>query len=97
MNFKELIDQLSEKTGYTKTDTKKVLKDTISILSNQLEDGKGISIPDLGTFSTRETPERKVYNPHFDAEMLVPKKRIVEFTPATGLKDEVKYLELEDE
>lgn len=97
MNFKELINRLSEKTGNTKTDTKKVLQDTISVLSNQLENGKGVSIPDLGTFSTRETPERKVYNPHYDAEMLVPKKRVVEFTPATGLKDEVKYLGLEDE
>lgn len=97
MNNKELINRLSEKTGSSKTDTKKVLLETISVLSNQLEEGKGVSIPDLGTFSTRETPERKVYNPHFDAEMMVPKKRVVDFTPATGLKDEVKYLGLEDE
>lgn len=97
MNFKELIDRLSEKTGNTKTDTKKVLQDTISVLSNQLENEKGVSIPELGTFSTRITPERKVYNPHFDAEMMVPKKRVVEFTPATGLKDEVKYLGSKDE
>lgn len=97
MNYKELIDRLSDKTGNTKTGTKKILQDAITVLSSQLEEGKGVSIPDLGTFSTRETPERKVYNPHFDAEMLVPKKRVVEFTPATGLKDEVKYLGKENE
>ncbi len=97
MNYKELIDQLSEKTGNTKTGTKKILQDAITVLSEQLEDGKGVSIPDLGTFSTRITPERKVYNPHFDAEMMVPKKRVVEFSPATGLKEEVKYLGKENE
>ena len=97
MNYKELIDQLSEKTGNTKTGTKKILQDAITVLSDQLEDGKGVSIPDLGTFSTRITPERKVYNPHFDAEMMVPKKRVVEFSPATGLKEEVKYLGKENE
>lgn len=97
MNYKELIDQLSEKTGNTKTGTKKILQDAITVLSDQLEHGNGVSIPDLGTFSTRITPERKVYNPHFDAEMMVPKKRVVEFSPASGLKEEVKYLGRENE
>lgn len=97
MNYKELIDKLSEKTGNSKTGTKKILQDAIKVLSDQLEDGKGVSIPDLGTFNTRITPERKVYNPHFDAEMMVPKKRVVDFTPAAGLKDEVKYLGKENE
>ena len=97
MNYKELIDQLSEKTGNSKTGTRKILQDAITVLSDQLENGKGVSIPDLGTFNTRITPERKVYNPHFDAEMMVPEKRVVEFTPATGLKDKVKYLDKKDE
>lgn len=97
MNYNELIDRLSEQTGNTKTGSKKLLQNAITVLSDQLESGNGVSIPDLGTFSTRITPERKVYNPHYDAEMMVPKKRVVEFTPATGLKDEVKYLGKKDE
>lgn len=92
MNQKELINRLSEELGETKVGSKKKLQDTVSVLSDQLKEGKGVSIPNLGTFSTKITPERKVYNPHYDAEMLVPKKRIVEFTPASNLKEEVRDL-----
>lgn len=92
MTYKELIDQLSEELGETKTSTKKKLQDTVTVLSEQLKNGRGVSIPNLGTFNTKISPERKVYNPHFDAEMLAPKKRVVEFTPASNLKEEVRDL-----
>lgn len=94
MNQKELINRLSEELGETKVGSKKMLQDTVSVLSEQLKAGKGVSIPNLGTFGTKITPERKVYNPHYDAEMLVPKKQIVEFTPATNLKEEVRDLKI---
>lgn len=93
MNQKELINRLSERLGETKAGSKKMLQDTASVLSDQLIAGKGVSIPNLGTFGTKISPERKVYNPHYDAEMMVPKKRVVDFTPATKLKEEVRDLE----
>lgn len=94
MNQKELINRLSEELGETKVGSKKMLQDTVSVLSDQLKGGKGFSIPNLGTFSTKINPERKVYNPHYDAEMLVPKKRAVEFAPASNLKEEVRDLKI---
>ncbi len=97
MNYKELIDKLSDQTGNTKTRTKELLGDTITVLSEQLSRGSGVSIPDLGTFSTKVNEERKVYNPHYDAYIMVPPKRVVEFSPAAGLKEKVKYLEPGDE
>jgi DNA-binding protein HU-beta len=93
MNQKELINRLSEALDETKVGSKKMLQDTFSVLSDQLKDGKGVSIPNLGTFITKTTPERKVYNPHYDAEMMVPKKRVVEFSPASNLKEEVRDLD----
>jgi len=93
MNQKELINRLSEALDETKVGSKKMLRDTVSVLSDQLKDGKGVSIPNLGTFITKTTPERKVYNPHYDAEMMVPKKRVVEFSPASNLKEEVRDLD----
>lgn len=93
MNQNELINRLSEELGETKVGSKKMLQDTVSVLSEQLKAGKGVSIPSLGTFGTKISPERKVYNPHYDAEMMVPKKRVVEFTPASNLKEEVRDLD----
>ncbi len=97
MNYKDLIEQLSEQTGQSKTETKEMLKETVSVLSDQLSKGNGISIPDLGTFHTKVNKEKKVYNPHYEAYMMVPPKRVVEFSPATGLKEEVKFLRTENE
>ncbi|MCC5940466.1 MAG: HU family DNA-binding protein [Balneolaceae bacterium] len=97
MNYKQLIDKLSEQTGNTKTRTKEILDDTVTVLTDKLSEGKGVSIPDLGTFSTKVNEQKKVYNPHYDAYIMVPPKRVVEFSPAAGLKEEVKFLESGDE
>ncbi|TVQ03486.1 MAG: HU family DNA-binding protein [Balneolaceae bacterium] len=97
MNQSELIDRLSEQTGNTKTKTKELLGNAIDVLTKQLMNGNGVSVPNLGTFSTKVNPEKKVYNPHYEAYMLVPEKRVVEFTPAAGLKDDVKFIGNKDE
>ena len=97
MNYSELIEQLSEQTGHSKKKTKEILNEAISVLSGQLSEGTGLSIPDLGTFHTKLHEKKKVYNPHYDSYMIVPPKRVVDFTPASGLKEEVKFLEIENE
>ncbi len=97
MKYKELIDRLSEKTGDSKIKTREILQDAVDVLSEQLSQGKGVSVPDLGTFSTKVNPEKKVYNPHYEAYLMVPPKRTVEFNPSTNLKEEVKYLKINDE
>ncbi|NBC05475.1 MAG: HU family DNA-binding protein [Bacteroidetes bacterium] len=97
MNYSELIERLSDQTGNSKKETKELLSDAISVLSDQLSNGSGVSIPDLGTFQTKVNEEKKVYNPHYDAYMIVPPKRVVNFSPASGLKEEVKFLSTEED
>lgn len=97
MNYSDLIDQLAEATGHSKVKTKELLGDAISVLSDQLSKGSGVSIPDLGTFSTKVKDVQKMYNPHHEAYLIVPQKRVVEFTPASGLKNELKFTSREDE
>lgn len=91
MTYRELIDQLAESTGQSKAQTKELLEDAISVLSDQLSKDKGVSIPELGTFSTKVKEVQKVYSPHYKKYMLVPPKRVVEFSPSAGLKDELKF------
>lgn len=97
MNNKELIDKLSKETGLSKTQAKNMLNKTTSALADTLSEGYGISIPDLGTFGTKTTEVRKVYNPHHKAYMMIPPKRVVEFSPSTGLKEELKFTDGDDE
>jgi DNA-binding protein HU-beta len=97
MNYHELIDQLSSKTGRSKKETKELLGITVEKLTEQLSDGLGVSVPDLGTFSTKTTDEKKVYNPHYEDYIIVPPKRSVEFSPSAGLKESLKFAEGGDE
>lgn len=91
MNYSELINQLAESTGRTKKETKQMVCDTFSVLTEQLSNGKGVSIPDLGTFSTEVKDVRKVYSPHHETHILTPPKRVVDFSPAAGLKEKLKF------
>ena len=97
MNYSDLIDELAEATGNSKIKTKELLGDAISVLSDQLTKGTGVSVPDLGTFTTKVKEVKKVYNPHHDAYLLIPPKRVVEFSPSTVIKDELKFTGRENE
>lgn len=97
MNYSDLIDRLSEATGKPKTQTKDLVEITVSVLTDQLGSGKGVSVPNLGTFTTKINDVKKVYSPHYKKHMMVPPKRVVDFSPATGLKNNLKFLENSDE
>lgn len=97
MTYSDFISRLAEATGNSNTQAKELAEDVFSVLSDQLSKGNGVSIPDLGTFNVKVNDVKKVYNPHHKKYMLIPPKRVVEFTPAGGLKDELKFTGSGDE
>lgn len=66
-------------------------------LESELAEGTGVSIPGLGTFRTKTKEERKVYSPHHETYIMVPPKRVVDFTPSANLKENLKFAETGDE
>jgi DNA-binding protein HU-beta len=97
MTYSDFISRLAEATGNSNTQAKELAEDVFSVLSDQLSKGNGVSIPDLGTFSVKVNDVKRVYNPHHGKYMLIPPKRVVDFTPAAGLKDELKFTGRGDE
>jgi len=91
MTNSELINQLSEELNLTKTETSVLVEKFVSEFINQLGQGKSFSIPDLGTFKTRVKEVQKIYNPHHEKFMLIPPKRIVDFSPSKNLKENLKF------
>jgi DNA-binding protein HU-beta len=91
MTYSELIDQLSEELELSRAEAKDLVDKTVTELTEQLGQGSSFTIPDLGTFKTRVKEVQKVYNPHYEKFMLIPPKRVVEFTPGRTLKDNLKY------
>ena len=61
MNYKELIERLASQTGHSQKKTRQLLGEITSVLSDQLSEGKSVSIPDLGTYDTKINDEKKVY------------------------------------
>ncbi|CAN5202554.1 hypothetical protein BH23BAC3_BH23BAC3_16240 [soil metagenome] len=97
MTYQELIDKIAESRNIPKTEAREVLEGIFDTLTDELRNGVGVSIPKFGTFKTRKRDSRKVYSPHHKKYMIVPPKRVVDFTPSSSLKDNLKYQEPDDE
>ncbi|MGF1669047.1 MAG: HU family DNA-binding protein [Balneolaceae bacterium] len=97
MNYSDLVKKLADELDLSQAETKRLIRDVTDILTENLGNGKGISIPDLGTFTVRTKDPRKVYNPHYKKYILTNPKRVVEFTPASNLKENLKYVRPQNE
>lgn len=90
MNTSDLVAALAKNWDMSKTETRELLDVIVQTFKDNLAGGDSFSIPELGTFSTSTREERKSYNPHYEQYMKLPPKRIVEFSPSKGLKEDLK-------
>jgi len=97
MTYKELIDRVAENRDIPKTQAREMVETIFDVLGDVLTNEKGVSIPGLGTFKTKTKEERKVYSPHHETFIMVPPKRVADFTPSSNLKDNLKFVEAGDE
>ncbi|HEX6982507.1 MAG TPA: HU family DNA-binding protein [Balneolaceae bacterium] len=97
MNTKDVVAALAENWGMSKAESRRLLDTIVQTFSDNLAKGQSFTIPGLGTFSTNTRGERKSYNPHYKQYMQLPPKRVVDFKPSKGVKEELKYLELDNE
>ncbi len=97
MNTGEVVEALSENWDMSKAETRRLLDLALEIYKENLAKGNSFTIPDLGTFGTHTREKRKSYNPHYEQYVMLPPKRVVDFTPSKGLKEDVKHLEISDE
>jgi nucleoid DNA-binding protein len=97
MTYNQLISKVSVARDISKSRAKELIDELFLTLEKELEEGKGVSIPGLGTFRTKIREERRVFSPHHETYIMVPPKRVVDFTPSSGLKDNLKFAESDDE
>ena len=91
MNNKDFIKELSQRTGYSKEDTEKLVRSMTNVIGDNLEEeGDSVSVPSFGTFFVKKHKERVVTNPATGQRMLVPPKYILSFRPSQVIKDELK-------
>lgn len=90
MNNKEFIAEVARRSGMTSKDASSLLATLVSEVSDKLENGNIISVQNIGTFEVKKKQERVVTNPSTMQRMLVPPKLIINFKPASALKEKMQ-------
>lgn len=89
MNTNQFAAKLSDKAHLPRAHAAQVLSHVVDILCAEVAAGEKVSLFGLGTFKVVERAPRKARNPMTGAVVDVPAKKVVKFTPAKRLREEL--------
>jgi len=78
---KDIVKVISDKTGITQVDTKRVLQCMFEAVIDSLATTGRIELRNFGVFQVKVRAQRKARNPRTGEEVIVPAKRVVKFRP----------------
>jgi len=87
---KELVLIVSNETGITQVEVKRVVQRTLHHVIESLKEGKTIELRNFGVFKVRRRAPRRGRNPKTGEEVPVPAKRVVVFKPGLIMRQEIK-------
>ena len=90
MNNKELTNELARRLGYENQDAAQLVNSMVTMMSEQLQEGKTLVLADFGTFEVKKELERIEVNPLTKQRFLVPPKLVLTFKPAAAFKEKLK-------
>ena len=90
MNNKEFISELSQRLGYSQSDTQKMVTNVLNAMSDHFQEGGALAVPNFGNFEIKKKLERIIVNPVSGQRMLVPPKLVLGFRPISSWKTKVK-------
>jgi DNA-binding protein HU-beta len=79
MNKADLIAQISEDSGITKTQANAALDSFIAAVTKALKKGDKVTLVDFGTFSVLERAARTGRNPQTGASIKIGAKKVAKF------------------
>ena len=90
MDTKQLVDELSSRTGRTASETASMLDSLGAVIAEAVQQGDSVAIPSFGTFEMKKRNERVAVHPSTGKKILVPPKISIVFKPSALLKQKVK-------
>ena len=91
MNQNDIINAVSESTGFTKADTKRFFEAQADVITTTLKkmrpDDDGVTLPSLGKFKVKKRAARTARNPQTGEEIKVPAKKVPAFSSTKSLKE----------
>jgi nucleoid DNA-binding protein len=87
MTKADLVEQVAEKTGLTRTDVAATVDSFLDAVKRTLENGSNIEIRGFGTFKIKPRKARKARNPRTGDVVPVPDRKIPVFKPSNEFKN----------
>jgi nucleoid DNA-binding protein len=81
---KEIIERVSDATGFNKADVKTIIDLTVALVNAELLNGKQVRVERLGIFETTERKERHTIMG------VIPPHVVVKFRASASIKKSVK-------
>jgi integration host factor subunit beta len=82
---KELVEQVAQKTGADRGETRKIVLDAVI---EELNQGNRLEFRDFGVFEVRQRAPRMAQNPKTLVPVKVPAKRSVRFKPGRLMREQ---------
>jgi DNA-binding protein HU-beta len=86
MNKDEIVNILSQRTGFMKKDSETLLGAAFQIITEALVSGEKVQIANFGTFEVKHRAPRTGRNPRANVPVPIPAKRVPSFKPSKSLK-----------
>jgi nucleoid DNA-binding protein len=90
MNNKELMTQLSKRTGKSAAETQLLLSKTCELLGSNFAQMNSLTIQGFGSFEVAKKQERLTIHPSSGKRLLIPPKMILGFSPSKLFKEKTK-------
>jgi len=84
---KDFIAELSQRLGYSPTETQKLMNTFADTLTTSLQEENAVTIEGFGTFGVKKKMERIVENPTTKKRMLMPPKIVLTFRDASQTRN----------
>lgn len=92
MKNKDLLDEISKRTGLSVDQTTELAERLATLITNHLSLDESVSIQGFGTFEVKKRKERLSVNPTTGVKWLIPPKWVPAFKVGPTLKDKIKRL-----
>lgn len=89
MTKNELVSEISESIGITKTGTERIIECMTGIIAREVAEGHKVHLGELGSFGLKVFPERHCFVPATKTYTTSPEKSKVVFKAGTVLRDAV--------
>ena len=94
MTKANIVEKVSEQTGFTKVETDYIFNTILDTIKNSLEKGERIEIRGFGNFTVKHLPGKEARNPKTNEKVWVKERFVPKFKVSKLLIDSVNKSQL---